>query len=180
MARSARLSLKLWIRHSPREGSEEGSHDPEGKPQDANLSVELRKIVCLFILPFKQEYTMIKACPGMSLSGSANPRGRNWIQVDIAKGQTPEDYRQVIVSVLKDLAGVEVSFDSLEIRTGSKMDADRLRRLLGLPRTKTISIVPKPALDLGGIDQEVIWVGAVIYGLYTCGGVWLIIKLATM
>ncbi|KAI5451344.1 hypothetical protein NCC49_001938 [Naganishia albida] len=113
-------------------GSETGSNDALKERQPAGTACDQGKIACLVLLPHNQEFIMVKACPGTSLSASEDARVIDWKQIMTEKGKTPEHYRKVIEDALQDHTGIEISFDSIEIMTGSTKDANNLRELLGL------------------------------------------------
>jgi hypothetical protein len=164
---------------------EEGSHDPQGKPQDADNPGGLRKIVCLVILPSAKGLgsLSITGCPGATVLSSEDPRVSQTIKVEAQKGETPEDYRKKVESALKLLTGVEISFDALKICAGSKNDAAYLQKLLALPTSTTIDIDPQlpfmnpdidaykvgqaflygliPPVTVGSVVGLVLWIGAV-------------------
>lgn len=112
-------------------GQDEGRSVAQEKPGDSNLQ---RRIVdCLVILPYKQEYTLITACPGTSLFGIESPRVRKWIQIEVRPGQSPEEYRNFIETHLRDHESVDFSFGSLSrIITASEEDVVALGHLLAV------------------------------------------------
>lgn len=157
--------LTITFSHSPRSSSSsrmtpECLRSETARKEDAGSNVALEerqaagtacdqgKIACLVLLSHNQEFIMVKACPGTSLSASEDARVIDWKQIKTEKGETPEHYRKVIKDALKNHTGIEINFESMEIMTGSTKDANNLRQLLALS-VDNDKVVVNPSIRLG-------------------------------